>query len=399
MTDDREYRILIVDDQRDVARVLRASLELLDHGYVITDVPSAEEATLELSSRPFDMIITDYHLPGMTGTEFLARVRKRTPDIKAAIITGHAEAEVSKKLGDIEVIGIFEKPIDMEAFTKAVVTALHGDLLPARKPEKISAATEKGAVPAFDERPMALLLGSLQADLHAVSVALVSRSGKVLLKQGNTPEDLRFSELAVLLAYSFSTISEISTYLGDGASGAMHHYEGASHDIFTLSVGLHFFVTIVFPGGSQRQMGSVLRYGKATTAKMVETLGDAAYATDGKPGEKPPEEKAGAAMPEPAGEPPVEAISEPAAVADQAGAVEQPEDQIDLDTLFAAETDEEVEVMEIDLSELDLALEGMGDADSFWESADLGAGDDDEDTMSLDEAMELGLMSDPDETG
>ena len=41
---DKEFRILIVDDQREVARVLRTSLELLDRGYHIVDVPSAEEA-------------------------------------------------------------------------------------------------------------------------------------------------------------------------------------------------------------------------------------------------------------------------------------------------------------------------------------------------------------------
>jgi CheY-like chemotaxis protein len=379
MTEDREFRILIVDDQRDVARVLRASLELLNRGYFIVDVPSAEEAMLEIRSKPFDIIVTDYELPGMTGSEFIKRIRKRTPGIQALVITGHPPAKIKESLGGVEVSGIFEKPLDTQAFTNAVVRALHGEEETAEIPA-VSAAL--GQIPEFNEKPIALLLGSLGADLGANAVAFVDRAGNVLLRQGQLDEGMRFSELAVLLAYNFTTTAEISEYLGEGPSGAVHYYDGSSYDIYALSVGLHFFVIIVFPGGSQKQMGPVLRFGKAAVTQMIDEIGEAALSTGGvAPEEAAPEEAVPEVAPEEeAGEAVAEAVTE--AVAEFAVPVEQ----------------EEIEVLpelEIDLDELDAALAGdASDTDAFWAEAAENEGSYDDETMSLEEAREMGIISD-----
>ena len=56
-------RILLVDDQRDVTRMLRASLETLGHHFTIVDVPSGEEALLEIKRGGVDLLITDVRLP------------------------------------------------------------------------------------------------------------------------------------------------------------------------------------------------------------------------------------------------------------------------------------------------------------------------------------------------
>ena len=52
-------RILLVDDQRQVSRMLRASLELSGQDYNVADVASAEEALIELSRGPIDLLGTD----------------------------------------------------------------------------------------------------------------------------------------------------------------------------------------------------------------------------------------------------------------------------------------------------------------------------------------------------
>lgn len=376
MTEDREFRILIVDDQRDVARVLRASLELLNRGYFIVDVPSAEEAMLEIRSKPFDIIVTDYELPGMTGSEFIKRVRKRTPGIQAFVITAHPPAKIRDSLGDVKIGGIFEKPLDTQAFTNAIVRALHGEEEIAEKP---AVSPVLGQVPEFNEKPIALLLGSLLADLGANAVAFVDRAGNVLLRQGQLDEGMRFSELAVLLAYNFTTTAEISEYLGEGPSGVVHYYDGSSYDIYALSVGLHFFVIIVFPSGSQKQMGPVLRFGKPAAAQMIDEIGEAALAVEGaEPEEAAPEEEE---VPEVVPEEEVEeALTE--VVAEFAEPVEQ----------------EEIEVLpelEIDLDELDAALAGDdSDTDAFWAEAAENEGSYDDETMSLEEARELGIITD-----
>src|SRR4051812_3257202 len=108
-----DVRILIVDDRREVARVLRTSLELLNQGYLITDVPSGEEAMLELGRIRFDLMVTDYRLPGMTGVELIKRARRRTPDLQVMVITGQSLNDVQRDLGDLSVVGLFAKPLDV----------------------------------------------------------------------------------------------------------------------------------------------------------------------------------------------------------------------------------------------------------------------------------------------
>jgi CheY-like chemotaxis protein len=375
MSGTRESRILIVDDQRDVARVLRASLELLKRGYFIVDVPSGEEAMLELQSKSFDLIVADYRLPGMSGAEFLKRARKRTPGVKAIMITGHSVAEVKKELGDIEVSDIFSKPLDTEAFTDAVERALSG-AEKARKPG-VTPAEEK--LPEFDEAAVSRTLGSLVTELGANAVAFVNREGKVMLRQGHIDEDLRFSELAILLAYNFTTTAEISTYLGAGASGAVHYYDGKNHDIYALAVGTDFFVAIVFPGGSQKQMGPVLRFGKEAAQKIVDQIAEEApaKAPAKAPGVKPEEEAL------------LRAKTGPLAAAV-------------VEALARAEAEQEEEagpMLDIDLDDLDAALEDVGDVDSFWEkvAAEAEAEDTDEGTRAPDDVPRISLFRDAEE--
>ena len=73
------HRILIVDDQHEVRRMLSTSLRTLGPEIEVVDVPSGEEALLVASRRPVDLLISDVRLPGLSGLELMARVHKRNP--------------------------------------------------------------------------------------------------------------------------------------------------------------------------------------------------------------------------------------------------------------------------------------------------------------------------------
>jgi CheY-like chemotaxis protein len=51
--------ILLVDDQRDIVRLLHATLQTLGHQLDIVDAPSGEEALLEASRRKVDLLVAD----------------------------------------------------------------------------------------------------------------------------------------------------------------------------------------------------------------------------------------------------------------------------------------------------------------------------------------------------
>ncbi|GEM_PF-2756559 len=83
--------ILIVDDEKDILWSLRPVLETDFH--VLTSY-SAEDALKVLKRNQIQVILADYRLPGILGTEFLKIVRERYPKIIRMILTGYAEIDV-----------------------------------------------------------------------------------------------------------------------------------------------------------------------------------------------------------------------------------------------------------------------------------------------------------------
>jgi two-component system, OmpR family, KDP operon response regulator KdpE len=69
-------RILVVDDEPQITRVLRATLS--SQGYDVRTAPDGEEALAVFAEWPADLVITDLSMPGMTGVELCRSLRKRT---------------------------------------------------------------------------------------------------------------------------------------------------------------------------------------------------------------------------------------------------------------------------------------------------------------------------------
>src|SRR5215208_6564291 len=90
--------ILIVDDQRDIVRLLHSTLQTLGHKLDIIDAPSGEEALLEASRRKVDLLVADYLLPGISGVELLRKVKVRNPDLKVIFISGITERRARNEM-------------------------------------------------------------------------------------------------------------------------------------------------------------------------------------------------------------------------------------------------------------------------------------------------------------
>ena len=117
-------RILIVDDQRDVRRVLRAGLEALKQDLTIVEVPSGEEGMLVLSRQAIDLLILDVRLPGISGLELQQRARQRNPNLKLILITGMTDDAVRRQVSEAGVEAFFFKPVDMSNFLETVQRCL-----------------------------------------------------------------------------------------------------------------------------------------------------------------------------------------------------------------------------------------------------------------------------------
>lgn len=81
-----EMRILVVDDVPDIADYIRAIARR--DGHTAESVYSPEEALAQLQTEPFDLLVTDYGMEGISGIALAEKARSLHPDIKIALVTG-----------------------------------------------------------------------------------------------------------------------------------------------------------------------------------------------------------------------------------------------------------------------------------------------------------------------
>jgi CheY-like chemotaxis protein len=115
--------IMIVDDEPQVAEVLAKSLSR--QGHRATVVHSGEEALRLLRGWAPDAMFLDVSMPGMTGLDVMAEVKRLRPGLAVVVITGHAtpdEVEDVKRLGAVDVIA---KPAALTHYHRAL-ERLHG---------------------------------------------------------------------------------------------------------------------------------------------------------------------------------------------------------------------------------------------------------------------------------
>ncbi len=103
--------ILCVDDEPAITEVCRRSLEFL--GYRVTTCTDPREAFALVRAEPgaFDLLLTDYTMPGMTGVELADAVRVLRPGLPVLLVTGYSELIAPEFLADHRIDGLLAKPL------------------------------------------------------------------------------------------------------------------------------------------------------------------------------------------------------------------------------------------------------------------------------------------------
>lgn len=84
-------RLLLVDDDEAVLETLKSILE--EEGYHIVTAASGEQAVNEMDRAPFDLVLSDLKMEGISGLEVLAHAQKRWPRPATILLTGYASLE------------------------------------------------------------------------------------------------------------------------------------------------------------------------------------------------------------------------------------------------------------------------------------------------------------------
>lgn len=173
-------RILIVDDEPSLRRILEASFE--KHGWATGSAECAEAALTLLEREPFDVVLTDVTMPGMSGTELLSRIRGRWPELPVIVMTAYGTIpQAVQAIRD----GAFEyvtKPFDLDRLRKVAQAALS-----ERKGRK---ATSRSAPPLADEPALIAESPEMKRVLEIVDRVADSRATALITGESGTGKEV-----------------------------------------------------------------------------------------------------------------------------------------------------------------------------------------------------------------
>ena len=402
--------ILVVDDHFEILEFLRSMLEQSSPNYQVLGVPSAEEGFLEMRRTPFDLLITDVRLPGMSGFELVRKVRSFAPDTPIIMITAYSTAQGKQEAEALGVARYFEKPLDTDALLAAVYTALYQKQAvtpsptPQRKPAVAAVEPSQPAVDNVRER-----LQTLSTDTGAAQVVVAHRDGRILSHVGKQAT-IDLQQLASLVAVGLENSFRLAQQLQSREPLTIQYQAGERVDLYTANVGRDYFLMLLFDVQSRRgRIGTVWIFAQRAIKDLKELLPAASGA-------------AVASVDENAAEPLLPALEEkaqPGAVSEEVEPEPAAEDEpgkapeavhgdTDLEEAVemvseepAAEesvAEEEPALPEVDMAALAEALGGVEPAaepelNTFWDEATSATSEEfDSEGLSFEEAMRRGLL-------
>jgi CheY-like chemotaxis protein len=229
--------ILLVDDQPDILRLLHSALDTLGHPDLeIIEAASGEAALEEVSRQRVDLLVTDYNLPGMTGTELMHKVRAGQPDMRVILITGNTDRKVRDEMLNAGAVGVFSKPIPLGDFLDAAERGLGfaRTLLPA----------ESEQTPVAGELRVSEVLANFRLDTHSSAVFLINNRGLVVARAGNLRDSSMEVSLISALTASFSAGLKVADSNRQDALDQYSIFRGGDHDLVLMPVDASYVLLL-----------------------------------------------------------------------------------------------------------------------------------------------------------
>jgi CheY-like chemotaxis protein len=117
-------RILVVEDDIDVSRVVAQMLEHL--GYRSVQCGHAQEALEHIRSQKFDLVLIDYRMPDMTGVDLILMLRQDNCHVPVIVMTGYSATEDRISSEKLQVCAVLRKPITVSQLATVVSESLGG---------------------------------------------------------------------------------------------------------------------------------------------------------------------------------------------------------------------------------------------------------------------------------
>ncbi|MFH1117844.1 MAG: response regulator [Pseudomonadota bacterium] len=209
--ENEETRILIVDDEPHICRVLARYLAA--EGYECQEAADAETAVKKLAAGGFQLVISDIMMPGMSGIDLLGIINDRYSDLAVVVVTALDDRKTATRALELGAYGYITKPFDKNEVLINVENALRRrrlTLLSRRYERALEEEVREKVKDALRHEDALKLTEGRYRDLFSTSrdaVVIVARDGNIVECNtafldifGYLPEDI--AQLNILAVYA-----------------------------------------------------------------------------------------------------------------------------------------------------------------------------------------------------
>ena len=261
MTENIKKRILIVDDEPNLVLMLATSLQKLGTEYIIETAYDSNDALAKMQENVFQLLITDYNMPGINGLDLAQMVHQVSPETQVILMTAYGTNKLRQAIKHTNINGYIDKPFSLTEIRKIVERAVEQTNQP-QKNKSISLAPESTFEQAVQE-----YLVELQNNTGAWCTLLLSSNGYPISEVGQT-NSLNVANVSALIAANFIAAAELANLLGNHNSVFKSSYhEGEDYNIYAYKVNADLLLTVIF--GAEKKPGMIWFYTKQIAAEIL----------------------------------------------------------------------------------------------------------------------------------
>ncbi|HEV8322197.1 MAG TPA: response regulator [Myxococcota bacterium] len=183
----RPFRVLVVDDESALRLTVAANLEL--EGLEVVEAASGEEALALAVAQPFDLVLTDVRMPGMSGVELYRRLREARSDVPVVLMTAFALEALIEQAVQEGAFAVLPKPFDVQDVLPVLIRAMRRPLVLVIDDQALLAETAAAALAASGVRAAAVtdaasalrVVGEGNVDVCVVDLVMPDVSGAELV--------------------------------------------------------------------------------------------------------------------------------------------------------------------------------------------------------------------------
>src|SRR5450755_4445604 len=166
-------RILVADDEEGVRTFLAESLERAGHD--VTQVADGAAAIRAAREEPFDVVLTDLHMPGTDGMAVVRTVRTEQPDVEVIVLTAFGDVATAVEAMKLGAYDYLQKPVSSPTAIRELVAGAIERRVKLAAPVRAELATS-----------MKLTFGAPAMVPVVDALARVSKTGATVLLQGES---------------------------------------------------------------------------------------------------------------------------------------------------------------------------------------------------------------------